>query len=148
MCHACFHIGFSGQGGGGHLMYFSDNELKQMEINRLVRSLFVAKKIKAPGYEQVVPRIWKFFENRAKLAKNQWGTSDPSVLANALLTLSDSAYEQAKTALLNTRLLITPKSPMLRAEAIDYWAEAALRADPKFERIQEQIDFVARVERL
>ncbi|MBV6632830.1 MAG: type IVB secretion system protein IcmJDotN [Alphaproteobacteria bacterium] len=101
-CHMSFHIGRAGLAGEGELIWLP--ELSQTELNHLSRGCFVAMRTKGTTNE-AGESIFSGLRIRAEEARRRLGTSDPADLGEALLAISEEAYEKRAEVLDGVRLL-------------------------------------------
>ena len=105
LCHQAHHIGLAGLNNSGVLIYTDDEELTQAQLNALTRNLWIGsmgkdKKVKSSA-EQVLSRLHKMSVD----ARRVIGTSDPMVLGDYLLNLSEEDYEKRGESLKGVLLL-------------------------------------------
>lgn len=124
LCHACHHIGLASMDGGGIMIYLP--EIPQEYLNRLVRGMFVAGRLGSAEWRQDASELWKFLLSRREPIMEAFGTDDPVVFANAMISSSVEDYDNRMLTMGELRFLIKPKSRMLAlpngSSVIDYWA--------------------------
>ncbi len=118
-CHSCFHIGFAGLMSEGFLIWIEgENPVPQHVISNIARVIHIGSKI--PGLEWM-PAILGLSEQikaRMDLCERRFGTSNPLVLGDALLTMTDAEYANRGAALRNVRYFPGPRRYNI---ATDIW---------------------------
>jgi intracellular multiplication protein IcmJ len=134
-CHQCFHLGLAGLQRGGTLIWLP--ELRQHELNNLVRALFCAIRT-GSEYEGSAKTIYRILESRSAHLEDVFGegASDPGFLGQAMIEMSDAEYANRHEVLASVRLLPKPKRFMA---AIDHWTGMVSAKIPPdtWERIAE-----------
>lgn len=118
LCHQCFHLGLAGMQDGGTLIWLP--ELRQTELNNLCRAIFCAI-TSGSEYAPTAKAIYASLESRASHLEDILGagSSNPAVVGQALIELTEEEYEKRNEGLIMVRLL--PK-PGRFINAIRYWA--------------------------
>lgn len=133
ICHACHHIGLAGMNNGGSIIYLP--EISQVELNRLVRAMYVIGKVGSPEWRKRAGNLWQFLLSRQQPVTNALGSHDPIVLANALGSASKIDFDSRATPLAHLRFFIKPKSLMLAlpkgGTVIDYWVSGVYNKVPE-----------------
>lgn len=120
LCHACFHMGLAGQNDSAWLIYFP--EVSQAELNLMVRSIFVVRKIGNEIEKKLAESYWDELMARAQPVIDQWGSAKAVDFANKLLELPQENYESREGAMMPLRLLVSSRSKMVGDKAVTYWA--------------------------
>lgn len=109
-CHMVQHIGRAGMHGEAMLIWLP--EIEQAPLNNIVRALYVAER--HPGASesdeigQAAGSLLAMLQNRARLAAERLGTSDPAVLGSVLVR-HEEIYERRQSQLAGLRLLPLPR---------------------------------------
>jgi len=93
-CHATQHIGLCGKEGRGQLIWLP--EMSQASLNHAIRWLELGPYAKPEVVSHInAPKesLIRFFNSRIKFSADKFGSSDPSALADHLLSLTDEQYE-------------------------------------------------------
>lgn len=94
LCHACFHLGFSGVKQKGLVIYIDPSlGLTQGELNSIVRTLWIGERSQDNAIKTVSISILSRFVRQQVAATRKLGTSECLTVANSLLVLSDEDYE-------------------------------------------------------
>lgn len=138
LCHQCFHVGLAGKHGGGKLIWLP--EIRQSDLNNLVRAIFVAMR-SGGDMGKSGESIYTVLESRAAYLEEFFGqgSSNPGILGQAMLDMTDEAYEQRAAALSGVRLLARPARFMTQ---IDFWRDSAFKSVPpdSWEQVTEGLD--------
>lgn len=102
LCRACFDIGQAGVTNSAVLVWLP--WISQARLNNLLRAIWVAE---AAGEKQSegARALFQSLREAQRGAIASLGTSDPLVLANAMLSLPDEAYSRRGDKLADIRLL-------------------------------------------
>lgn len=104
LCHQCFHLGLAGVRRSGIIIWAP--ELEQVEINNIVRAIFVAV---TNGGEHVesARNLYDSLESRYAIVEKELGTgaSNPSSVGQAFLEMTPEQYETRGDRLGGLRLL-------------------------------------------
>lgn len=94
LCHACFHIGFSGQKKRGLIIGLNNPEhkIKQSVLNAIVRNLWIGKRSKDTSVSMLCERILEGLVKQVVQTSKLIGTSDPALLGEFLLELPEEKY--------------------------------------------------------
>ena len=93
-CHATQHVGLCGKEGRGRLIWLP--EMTQATLNHAIRWLELGPYAKPEVVSHInAPKesLLRFFEYRIKVCEQKFGSSDPSALADHLISLTDEQYE-------------------------------------------------------
>lgn len=134
-CKACFHLKKSAENGGARLVVWP--ELSQSQINRALRGLYVAREAGYKDAADLGKRIFVGLNHRAQIAYQGWGTSDPAVFAEALLSLNLDSYKEMRIKLKDLRLIPTPKNYFLPAGHLAELVKEANQENPGESRISD-----------
>lgn len=97
----------TGVAGSGILIWLP--EMTQIELNYLVRTIYVARAAHAPEAEAATKALDALTARRAE-AKKRLGSDDPLLLATVMIeTLNDAEYKAAAKKLEGIRYLPTDK---------------------------------------
>lgn len=129
-CHQCYHLNLVGNSDSGRLIWMP--ELTQQQLNHLCRSIFVIMHYEAIKDDGIVVddsiigaarHLTISLENRVMSLERNLdvdGCSNPTVLAQVLINMSEKDYQNRSSFLKNVRLL-PYKSRFTKA--IDYYAD-------------------------
>jgi intracellular multiplication protein IcmJ len=121
-CHLSFHIGRAGLAGEAELIWLP--ELRQVELNHLTRTCFVAMRTKGTTNESG-ESVFSALRIRAEEARRRLGTSDPADLGEALLALDDDQYDKRNEVLDGVRLLPLGRKYVgerdIFPKVVDFW---------------------------
>lgn len=134
-CKACFHLKKSSDNGGARLVIWP--ELTQAQINRALRGLYVAREAGYKDAAELGKRIFVGLNHRAQIAYQGWGSSDPAVFAEALLSLNISSYREMRIKLKDLRLIPTPKNFFLPAGHMAELVKEASEENPNESRVSD-----------
>lgn len=100
LCHSCFHIGLSGTYNRGDIIRL-DPELgiSQAELNQLVRVLWVAEESSDQSIKMIAVKNLARLTKQTVSADRKLGTTDPLVVGDYLLQLSDEDYNMREKVL-------------------------------------------------
>jgi len=106
LCHACFHIGFTGQNNKGVIIYLDPAVgLSQESLNEIVRTLWIGEKSNDQSIRMLsVNNLARLYKQTIP-ADRKLGTSDAVVLGDFLLQLEDEDYENRGNVLKGFYLL-------------------------------------------
>lgn len=128
LCHMVHHVGFAGEKKRGHLIYLDPGlGLSQADLNQLVRTLWIAEGSDHKALRLQALTLLSRFYKAAVNARRVIGTSDPTVLGDFLLGLSDAQYARRAESLRGIYLL--PLKEGYEAH-INYWRESVYRGIP------------------
>ncbi|WP_137297165.1 type IVB secretion system protein IcmJDotN [Psychromonas sp. SP041] len=100
LCHSCFHIGLSGTFNRGDIIRLDPKlNISQAELNQLVRVLWIAEESTEQSIKMISVKNLARLANQKVSAIRKLGTSDPLVVGDWLLQLSDEDYSQRDLAL-------------------------------------------------
>lgn len=125
LCHQVHHLGFAGLRKSGIVVYMP--EISQVNLNNLVRSIWIAIVCKEDPWAEVASEIYDGLKSRAndtdKILKKYFSNfetkpSDPLTVANALSALDDESYEKRGNLVRDLRLLPLPHPFMSQ---IEFW---------------------------
>lgn len=122
LCHQCFHLGMAGMRRSGLIIWLP--EIKQRDLNIILRALFVAVK-NARKHAEAASNLYAALESRAQLIENELGagSSNPAAIGQALLDMSPAQYARRAERFAGLRLLARPVGFVRQ---ISYW-----HTDPK-----------------
>lgn len=121
LCHACFHIGLAGIKKRGVLIHIPSSEnITQAKLNQLIRALWIGErggnKNIAIASISAISRLNK----RTVEARRVIGTSDPTILGDFLLNLSEDKYKGRQDVIKGIYLLPLRES---FEKQIAYWSQ-------------------------
>lgn len=124
LCHQCYHLGLAGSTGGGEVIWLP--ELTQVQLNHLVRSIFVAMVDESGPLFSSANSFYGSLQSRAIFMEQNFaaGASDPASLGQVLLKMKKDEYEKRSEFLKNIRLL--PKEARFGPQ-IKYWADVVYK---------------------
>lgn len=124
LCHQCFHLGLAGSTSGGEIIWLP--ELTQVQLNHLVRSIFVAMVDESSPIFSSANSFYGSLQSRAIFMEQNFaaGASDPASLGQVLLKMKKEEYEKRADFLSSIRLL--PKESRFSSQ-IKYWAETVYK---------------------
>lgn len=122
LCHMCHHISFAGIKEMGTLIYIEPElEVKQAELNSLVRNLWLAEDSKNQEINSMAVELFFRLFFRSTFVKNTLGDANPTTLGNYLLGLPDDMYEKRKDIL--TGIYLLPSKTGFKKQ-YKYWKES------------------------
>ena len=128
LCHSCFHIGLSGTFGRGDIIRLDPGlGVSQAELNQLIRVLWLAEESTEQSIKMIAVKNLARFNKQTVSADRKLGTTDPLVIGDWLLQLSDSDYE--KRALILSEYYFLPKKSGYTAQ-FNYWKESVFKSIP------------------
>lgn len=128
LCHLCNHIGFAGAKGSAVLIYLDPAMgVTQVELNSLVRILWLAESGNDPELRGRASGLLMRLMAATAAAKQQLGSSDPSVLGSFLLGLDDEQYASRQERLKGVYLL--PVREAFKAQ-VTYWRTETMKSLP------------------
>lgn len=138
LCHMAHHVGFAGQSKRGTLIYLDPGlGMDQATLNQLVRTLWIAEASDEKAVRlhalTLLSRLYKAAVN----ARRVIGTSDPTVLGDFLLGLSEAQYRRRGEVLSGIYLLPLKEG---YEQYIKFWIEHVYHGIPvrTWTRLAEQ----------
>jgi len=137
LCHAPFHIGFSGLKRKGGIIYLEG--VSQANLNILVRTAWIAQDGDDEPLKIIANKILEQLKQLESVAERQL-TSSPTKLSVHLLNLTDEVYSK-RAERLEGYLFYPYKDGF--AEQLKYWKENIYNQTPPstWEAIIKSIDF-------
>jgi intracellular multiplication protein IcmJ len=121
LCHLAHHVGFAGATGKGTLIYLGENaDISQGHLNQLVRALWVARTSADRELSLLSINMLSRLLKGAVAARRRLGTSDPTVLGDFMLTMTDESYARRAEHLKGYYLF---PSDSAFSRQIQYWQE-------------------------
>lgn len=116
-CHSCFHIGYAGLMREGFLIWVSPTEnISQAAVNNLARAVYVVSRVPGHDWTDPVKRLMDAVSFRKDSAERYFGTSNPLVLGDALLSLTAREYANRNETLMHIRYFPEPRRYNLSAD--------------------------------
>lgn len=135
LCHGTQHIGQVGSQRQG--IFINIEHIPQAEFNHLQRTIAVVMAMGTEEEKAEARALFQHLASRAELVKREWGTSNPSDFANALLTLRQEDFDKREGAFAHMLLLYKPSR---FAEYTANWIDENYKALPTstWDRIHER----------
>lgn len=127
LCHQAHHIGLAGVNNSGILIYVDDMGIGQTELNALTRNLWIGEMSKDKSVKTSSMQMLARLHKLSIEARRVLGTSDPVVLGDYLLNLSEEDYACREEALKG--ILLLPIRDHFEAR-INYWAKSVYKSIP------------------
>lgn len=128
LCHACFHVGFSGLNNRGTIIYLNPKlGITQAELNQLVRTLWIGELSTDQSIKMLSLNMLARLYKQTVPADRKIGSSDAIVLADFLLQLTDDVYDKRKENL-NGFYMLPLKDGFL--PQLKYWSESNFKNIP------------------
>ncbi len=124
LCHAPFHIGYSGIKKKGVIIY--TKSISQINLNILVRTLWVAQDGNDPKVKDFADNLLSQLRQKERVAKELL-TNDPIMLASQLSNLNDDNYKERESRL-DGYLFLPFKEAFL--QPLEYWKENIYKHTP------------------
>lgn len=142
LCHQFFHLTLASSTNGGTLIWLP--EITQQQLNHMCISIFIALKNEKVPIQGAARSLFGTFEARRGFIEENiaGGSSDPSVLAQALLGMKPEDYAQRAEFLSSFRLL--PYASRFQP-AISYWEKRYYKDHPvaDWEKLEMAVDVFA-----
>lgn len=136
LCHLCCHLGYAGTSGKAILITIPN--CTQVELNHLVRALWVASYSKNESIRKSASATLHRLENRSIAMTAAYGYCDSTVLGAKLASLPPKIYKERKNILKD--ILLLPRSePFI--EQIKHWKNEEF-SDDKFGDWTEYSDMI------
>lgn len=122
LCHIVFHIGFAGYKQLGRLIYIDPAaNISQADLNNIVRSLWIYQAHEKSGMDSLASSLLERIKHYSIVAHMMLSSSDPSILAEYMMTqMTDEQYEK-RGELLSGFLMFPNKEAF--PKQIAYWAK-------------------------
>lgn len=128
LCHACFHVGFSGQKERGIVIYLDPAlGLTQAELNQLVRVLWIGELSEDQSIKMLSINMLARLYKQKVPADRKLGTCDPLVLGDFLLHLEEEDYLK-RDSLLGDYFLLPLKEGF--GPQLKYWMSGPFKGTP------------------
>ncbi len=124
LCHAWQHLGEIGE-DGAVIAYLPG--LNAQDINHLQRTILIALRADDPLLREDARTLLNWLASHRDYTKDAWGTSDPSVFAEALVRLNEEDREKRAVVFQNLAVVI---NPIAYDEHVSEWAKDAYRKLP------------------
>lgn len=109
-CHMCFHIGYAGLMREGFLIWVDGtNPPPQHAINNIARALYMADKRGDPPFPVAISMLLEQINARRQLCEQKFGSSNPLVLGDALIAMTDEEYGRRELSLRHIRFFPHPR---------------------------------------
>lgn len=137
LCHQVFHLPVAAATNGGAIVWLP--ECSQTQINLMCIGLFVAMRHPSGKYAGTARLVFSTMESRKTMAHESVGSSDPGLLAQALINLPPQDYAKREASVGSLRLL--PYASRFETQ-VDYWMATAFKDLPEtaWEALIEGVD--------
>lgn len=117
LCHMVHHPSLASLSGAGHLIWLP--EMSQIQLNLLMFHIISIERAgSSHPWNNVAKAINGLFEVRRVFFENQIGKSDPAILGQIILNMSEEDYKEKKESLKPIKLLALPARYEIES---DYW---------------------------
>ncbi len=128
LCHSCFHIGFAGQNSAGTIIYMDPAAgLTQGSLNSIVRSLWIAESGRDQALRIAAVNMLARLYRQNVAADRMLGSSNPVILGDFLLQMSEADYLRRARSLQGFYFLPLKTG---YAEQLHYWTSTTYKSRP------------------